>query len=162
MKIIIEGCDGVGKSSVAEILAERLGLDVVHFTGDDPKNFNFYYQTALKENVVYDRHTIGELVYPKVFGRKPQINMSEAQTVINESGAHFFVLTADLYEICDRILDRGVQTECEKIIDNIEYINAKFVTLAYELKNVILIDTTDLTAEEVADSIMQTINEKGE
>ena len=39
MKIILEGCDGTGKTTLAKLLAEKYGLDICHCTAEDPKDF---------------------------------------------------------------------------------------------------------------------------
>lgn len=48
MKIILEGADGTGKTTLAKILAERYGLDICHCTQDDPNDFIFYQQSIRK------------------------------------------------------------------------------------------------------------------
>ena len=73
MKIIIEGADGTGKTTLAKILADKYGLEICHCTQHDPADFYFYRETLRKENVIWDRHTIGELIYPLIFDRKAKI-----------------------------------------------------------------------------------------
>lgn len=161
MKIVIEGCDGTGKTSVAKILAEKYGCDIVHMTGNDPKDYEFYNQSLRKEQVVYDRNVLGEFVYPYVFGRQKEVQYSELNTLMHfrrSIGVHFFVLTANRETCKRRLIEKD---EDIKIIQNIDYILAKFKTLAFEF-NIPEIDTTLLTAEETAKEIMNIIERKGE
>ena len=44
MRIILEGCDGTGKTTLANILAFKYGLDICHCTASDPSDFQFYKQ----------------------------------------------------------------------------------------------------------------------
>lgn len=74
--IVIEGCDGTGKTTLAKNLASLLRLEYVHeLTPNGKDNFEYYLQRALelpRESVV-DRFHLGEYVYPllKKDGRVP-------------------------------------------------------------------------------------------
>lgn len=149
MKIIIEGCDGTGKSTLAKILADRYGLDICHCTQDDPGDYEFYRQTLRKENVIWDRHTIGELIYPKIFGRKQKIGVEDARLLMHhakEGGVKVLVLTADVVSILDRIDARG--NEDERVYDNLAKINYLFKKYARKF-HLPLIDTSKMTLEDI-------------
>lgn len=149
MKIILEGCDGTGKTTLAKLLADKYKLDICHCTQSDPANFEFYKQTARKDNVVWDRHTIGELIYPDVFGRTPQISPEDARLVIwyaKEAGTKMFVLTGEIEEIKHRLMARG--TEDQRVLDKLEWINERFLWFAtyYDIP---VIDTAKMTLSEI-------------
>lgn len=149
MKIILEGCDGTGKTTLAKILADKYGLEIAHCTQHDAADYDFYRQTLRKENVIWDRHTIGELIYPKVFDRPAQISTEDARLVMHyakQEGVKVFVLTCDDDVIRQRLLERG--GEHQKIWENIEYINAQFKFYA-ERYHIPIIDTTTLTLNEI-------------
>lgn len=150
MKIIIEGADGTGKTTLAKILAERYGLDICHCTQDDPGDYEFYRQTLRKENVIWDRHTLGELIYPKVFDRKPQIGTEDARLVIHyakEEGVKVLVLTADMKDILRRLADRE-KPEHPLIYENIDYIDHQFKFYAEQF-HVPIVDTSKMTLKEI-------------
>lgn len=158
MKIVLEGCDGVGKTSIAKILAERYGLDIVHMTSDDPKDFLFYDQSLRKENVIYDRNVIGERVYPHVFKRPFELLDSELTAIIDRhKDVHFFVITADDEEIRRRLHSRGYEND--KIVENIELINTKFKLLAV-INDIPVIDTTIIDATDAAQQIINIIEKE--
>lgn len=149
MKIILEGCDGTGKTTLAKILADRYGLDICHCTQDDPGDYEFYRQTLRKENVIWDRHTLGELVYPRVFGRKPKIGPEDARLLMHyakESDVKVFVLTTDIESIHNRIDARG--DEDIRVHDNLAEINRKFRLYATEFR-IPIIDTSKMTLKEI-------------
>ena len=149
MKIILEGCDGTGKSTLAKLIADKYGLDICHCTQSDPADYEFYKQTARKDNVVWDRHTIGELVYPEVFDRKPKISPEDARLILayaKEAGAKIFVLTSDIEEIKQRLINRG--NEDERILKKLEWIDKTFRWYA-DIFKIPVIDTSKMTFSEI-------------
>lgn len=153
MKIILEGVDGAGKTTLAKILANEYGLDVCHCTQHDPADYEFYKNTARKENVVWDRHTIGELVYPEIFNRKPKISPEDARLILyyaRQEGAKVFVLTSDLVTLKKRLSTRG--GEDQRILDNLWKIDSEFRFYA-ENFHIPIINTQIMTLGEIFDLI---------
>ena len=149
MRIILEGCDGTGKTTLAKILADKYGLDICHCTQKDAADFDFYYNTTRKDDVVWDRHTIGELIYPVVFGRERQIQAGGVEMVINafrNQGGKIFVLTAKNEVIEKRLLERG--NEHKAILESFREINSLFITYADKF-SVPVIDTSEMTLDEI-------------
>lgn len=149
MKIILEGCDGTGKTTLAKLLADRYNLDICHCTQDDPADYDFYRQTLRKENVVWDRHTIGELIYPIVFDRREQVSQEDVRLIMHyakKEDVKVFVLTADMPTIYERLNSRG--TEDWHILDNIKWIDDHFKYYAKEF-GVPIIDTSKMTLNEI-------------
>lgn len=153
MRIILEGADGVGKTTLANILAFKYGLDICHCTQHDPADFKFYNESVRKNNVIWDRHTIGELIYPKIFDRKQQISGEDARIVLwnaKELGAKVFVLTEDPLLLQMRLLNRS--GEDPRIFDNIEDINEQFIFYAEQF-NIPVINTSSMTLDEIFNMI---------
>lgn len=149
MRIILEGADGVGKTTLANILAQKYGLDICHCTQHDATDYAFYSQTLRKENTVWDRHTIGELIYPKVFNRETQITPYEAKAIIEsakQEGIKIFVLTCGTRELATRIAER--KGEHPKIVENLDWINKSFKECAKWL-SIPVIDTSKMTLSEI-------------
>lgn len=69
MKIIIEGPDGAGKTTLARELGEHLKWPVQHLTGSDDKVFmrNQFMNASVRNNVILDRYIISNLAYSYVF-----------------------------------------------------------------------------------------------
>lgn len=153
MRIILEGADGAGKTTLANILSFKYGLDICHCTQHDPADFEFYKESVRKNNVIWDRHTIGELIYPEIFDRKQQIAVEDARIVLwnaKELGAKIFVLTEDSLLLQKRLLYRG--GEDRRIFDNIGRINDHFVFYARYF-NIPIISTSTMTLDEIFNMI---------
>ena len=150
MKIILEGVDGAGKTTLAKILADKYGLDICHCTQHDASDYDFYRQTLRKENAVWDRHTVGELIYPKVFGRKQNIGTEDARLIMHyakEEGVRVLVLTADMPTLLERLNGRQVP-ENPLIMENLDYIDNEFRFYA-EQYHLPLIDTSKMTLTDI-------------
>lgn len=149
MKIILEGCDGTGKTTLAKILANKYELDICHCTQYDASDFDFYKQTLRKDNVVWDRHTLGELIYPKVFGRRQQISQEDARILVHyarEEDVRLFVLTCDREELHNRIAKR--ENEHDLIRNNLTKIDDDFKIYAVSF-DIPIIDTSKMTLSEI-------------
>lgn len=153
MIIVLEGADGVGKTTLAKILADKYGLDICHCTQHDPSDFNFYKETLRKENAVWDRHTIGELIYPKLFNREAKTTPHEAKAIINVAkteGVKVFVLTCEAEELKRRIKLR--KDEHPKIVSNLDWIDKAFRECA-KWMGVPVIDTSKMTLSQIFDLV---------
>lgn len=100
--LIIEGCDGTGKTTLAQKLTKALsdlGHIYCHFTRL-PDNFDRYwgYVERMSSRVVQDRFHLSEIVYSKTRGDKTQL-CSETYRLIDAKlrllGSFTVLITAD-------------------------------------------------------------------
>ena len=74
MRLILEGPDCAGKSTMAKDLAERLQLDIIKSTYCGPKTIDAYRERLACQDVVIDRCWISEVIYSKYFGCQPIVD----------------------------------------------------------------------------------------
>ena len=144
MKIILEGCDGTGKTTLAKKLQKRYGIDYVHVNRQDPTSYEFYSQTLSKTDIIWDRHFIGEMIYPTVFKRKPNLRMADFESLLakaREQNVVILVLNANEEQL---IASSKNRPEYEEVVKNLITINSQFVAIAdiYQIPIINVFDTT--------------------
>ena len=115
MNIVIEGCDGTGKSTLAQFLASKLGLRYWHESS--PRNYEQYKQMLEYGGVVYDRFCYGQFVYNKPEERLLTLDeLKKLQTEVFPATSTI-VLYVDLNseEILKRIQQRGESLSIKEI-----------------------------------------------
>lgn len=153
MKIYLDGCDGVGKSTLANYLSERFCIDKFCLTKDSEKSIDRYKSLTHLDNVVYDRTFLSEVVYPEIFGREEWLSENDIEYLLDcyrKEKCLIVICTASNETIRDRILARGV--EFFEVIKNIANINTKYRELAMKY-NLLLVNTQCHTSEEIGDMI---------
>lgn len=153
MRILLDGCDGTGKTTISEKLANKLGCNIIRLTYGGDRSLKAYFQMMSVDNVVHDRSFISEIIYPKYFGRMCRLepNCEEyLHNLITNLSIVPIILTASSETIENRIRQRG--DEYIKDIDKFAKINRDYLEYAREY-GLIVIDTTDKTIDEIVDEI---------
>lgn len=153
MRILIDGCDGTGKTSVCEKLANNFGCNIIRLTYGGDRSTRAYFEMMSCDNVVHDRTFLSEIIYPKYFERKSRLDMNQIPYLFHLTdclNAKMFILTASSETIQNRIRQRG--DEYIKDIDKFIEINQDYLEYARE-HNICVIDTTDKTIDEVVKEI---------
>lgn len=164
MHIIVDGCDGCGKTTLTDRLAKEYNLDKVIMTRYGWKEFQSYYQKASLENVVSDRSFISERVYSKLYNRKSSITQDLFDALvslyynISPEPWLFVILTANVDTVMNRIAQRGIDTETkEEVIRKIELYLSVYED--FKTDNILYLDTTNLTEDDVFNKVKEFINE---
>ena len=136
--IIIEGCDCSGKTTLAKNIKkylEELGADnisTMHCTSKDPKDVDYYYQLMRSKNTIFDRHFLGEMIYPDVFKRLPELTEYEYDTLMDRAkllGVKIIVMCPPNEILRERLRNERPNEEPE-VISSVEMINNSFTKLA--------------------------------
>ena len=88
MKVIIEGPNNVGKSTIIKELKELQWFknhNVEYFGPNTPKILDFYKDLLDDyQNVICDRYAISELVYSEYYKRKCNIELEDIVKILNK------------------------------------------------------------------------------
>lgn len=83
MRLILEGPDCAGKSTMAKELAERLSLDIIKSTYYGPKYSTAYVKRLECPDVVIDRCWISEVIYSDYFGCDSRVD-ADTDRLLND------------------------------------------------------------------------------
>lgn len=139
MKIIIEGCDGVGKTTLAKKISELLNLEYQH--DDAPRTYEEYYR-ELNNNIprVYDRFFFGQFAgYQKEEERLvSKIELVDLVRLAKEKGVVIIVCTDSI----DNIVKRFKHNDSDKewmdkvgvgsVVEFVEKIQKGFLNIVLE------------------------------
>lgn len=79
-KIIVEGADQQGKTTLCNFLAKELGWNIVHYAKPE-KNFDFGYGYAIPDSTISDRNFISERVYSRIRQEKSKVEMQAIKDI---------------------------------------------------------------------------------
>lgn len=117
MLYILEGCDGVGKSTLANSLKDILDAEIIHCNQYTPNNFYFFNsiaEAAKDRNIIADRFCYGQFIYQEEKDRplgehenSALANLHELETKMLAVGVKAIYVTAPVEDIKDRLAARG-------------------------------------------------------
>ena len=147
-KVIIEGPDGAGKSTLVNYIIENCGLtNIVHSNNLTKNDFEYHLGLLTSDNyAVYDRFNLGEIVYPTIFNRKPKMTLAQHKYIFDLAEAlnipYIIFYSSDFNVLRQRLFARG---DTDEVLENAEKINLCFKLLAEQLstksyKNLHIID----------------------
>ena len=120
MRILIDGCDGTGKTSVCEKLANKFGCNIVRLTHDGDRNFKAYLEAMIPDNMVHDRTFLSEIIYPKNFGRASRLMDSSISA---------------LYQLIEQYLEDVAENRIPRICEKSGWEKEKVLELVAELRS---------------------------
>lgn len=95
-KIVIEGPNNVGKSTLIEALKEHLNWEVEHVTATCPNDYTFYDDLlSCNEPLIFDRLHLGEMVYPEIYGRQRKLSDEEFDDLCEKHCEHTLIVVMD-------------------------------------------------------------------
>ena len=131
MLFVLEGCDGSGKTTVANHLKSILpDAEIVHCTTDTPNDFHFFMsliEAADNRNIIADRFCYGQFVYQTPKERNlTEPSLMELETEMLAHAVRVIHVAASVEEIEDRLTFRGEKTTlpvreiCDRYLDLFE------------------------------------------
>ena len=144
MLIVLEGCDGTGKSSIAKLIqVVMLDAEIIHCTAETPNDFKFFSKLidiGQYRNIILDRGMYGQFVYQSPEDRKlshKQLRALELNMI--RTGAKVVHVTAMKQTVEDRLNSRS-----EVPMHTVSVLLSRFDDLFEKsLMPVITVDTTN-------------------
>lgn len=112
MNVILEGLDAAGKTTLAEKLRDKFGMKIIHSTSKTRNDLNYHLDLLdYQNNTVFDRFSVGEFVYPKIYGRDPKIADDEfkiiEKRIIDNNDLFIIFITSNMNIINERLIARN-------------------------------------------------------
>jgi thymidylate kinase len=92
MRIILEGVDGIGKSTICKKLSEKFGMSIIHNRADTDNSVEYYAQLLTVPNLIQDRSYVSEEVYSMAFGRKIRLDHNDLAFIKARAASHSTVV----------------------------------------------------------------------
>ena len=152
MITILEGVDGVGKSSHAAWLAKEQNAKILH--AGIPQHSHWFeeyikplMQLPEDQNVILDRWHLGEAIWPFVFNRKSLFprpaSFKLCDNTLQELGAKVILIYRDADSITSTLMLRGEQDQIETVIKAQDM----YFDLAATLDHIQVVHSNDLQRE---------------
>lgn len=116
MLIVLEGCDGSGKSTLVDLLSQLSGCKptVIHATRETPNDMDWFSEIidrSVSENIIMDRAFWGQFVYQKPDERKlSYADLAQLENRLNEVGGKLFYVYSPERVIRHRLYKRSEVT----------------------------------------------------
>lgn len=164
MIIIIEGCDGCYKTTVATLLKEKLGFPIVKGSSFELSQcsneylFDHFKQLSKSENIIMDRSMYSNLVYASLY--QGYAILTEEQRIELEAlykpKTLLLYLYADGEVIKERLNSRGDDHVENEMVDKIiEKYNEVLVDSVIDDRiKYLAYDTNELGSKEIAERVL--------
>lgn len=111
MLIVLEGVDGVGKTTLATLLSKTMNAGIIHATRETPNDWAWFSEImdlAKDRNIIADRFFWGQFVYQNPEERNLNWEqLHELEHRLNQEGGHMIYVTADPVDIATRLGSRA-------------------------------------------------------
>lgn len=111
MMIVLEGIDGVGKTTLANLLSKTYDAGIIHATRETPNDwawFNELMDLAKDRNIIMDRSFWGQFVYQEPDERKLSWEqLHELEHRLYQEGGRIIYVTANTTDIIERLRGRA-------------------------------------------------------
>lgn len=146
MKIILEGPDGIGKSTLADYISKKYDHYIIHSTSQTENTLEYHNKLLSGNNVILDRANLGEIVYPIIYNREPKMSWIEQMTfMLTFKGIYIIFYASDFNDLKERLHNRG---DTEEILKNARLINNLYKLLADMFRNFSNVYIIDISKEK--------------
>ena len=155
-KLVIEGPNNVGKSTLIEKIKEETGYSSIHLTAESDNSYNSYLDLITgEEPLIMDRSMISEYIYSVLFGREPKLTKKELikllQTLQLQKGRVLIILPKKVSELEKNYKSKGEEFDEEFAIEEFKaYVNLikELHNDSFNLHNIYVVYMDDITTKE--------------
>ena len=157
MNVILEGPDATGKTTLAEKLKKKYGMSVHHSTTKTRNDLAYHIDLLdYRTNTVFDRFSVGEYVFPKIYNRPDKLAAEDFTTIdkriIDNNDMFIIFVCSDLSILNERLIARGEDSYIPEMAEQ----NRLFTEYAnrfkrYNYKNFYVIDIAQPNAYDKLD-----------
>ena len=157
MQIILEGPDGIGKSTISNYLLSIYDFDYKHNISEDPNTLNYYLEQIKKENCIMDRSSISELIYSFIYKRNCRMPWNDQIEFLNYFHGYYIICYASNFnDLKTRFEARG---DTDLVAKHIQEINFLYKFVAEILSKMFInIYPTDISIHNTKEKLISYIN----
>lgn len=163
VNIVFEGPKGTGKTTAINAVKNIFpGMNVIHSTKDTPNDKEYYDSLLNRKNTIFDRFSLGEMIYPYVYDRDMKMTPKEIINNITSKKLDYVFLTysSDDALLVNRVRDRdGELSDLEEI--EIMQSNQMFIDLYDVLSSNVFEDYpfifVDVAKENLSDVVEEVL-----
>lgn len=125
---VLEGVDGVGKTTLANLLAKIYNAGIVHATRETPNTWEWFrglFDLANEKNLILDRAFWGQFVYQKPDERVLSFEqLHDLEHSLEAEGGKLIYVTANKEDIESRLAARSekLSLPLEELIDHYRFL----------------------------------------
>jgi len=137
MRVILEGVDASGKSTLASKLIKDYDLSMIHSGGKAANDLTYYTNLLTRlDNVILDRAHISEVVFSKIYNRPERLSFDDVMAInkmiVDNNDILVIMFSSDLDILRQRFIQRGELNYLNEVEDQYnEFLRWIYVLNAY-------------------------------
>lgn len=163
MNIVLEGAKGTGKSTVAKHFIKK-GYEYFHSSSETENDLKYHLDLLDGDKRVIDRFSIGEMIYPVVYGRESKLKHNEfIETLVDKNTIYCVLYSSEPDVLINRIINRNHEKDADFKKQDVIGSNRLFASIHYSLKLyrddviVYFFDVARLNANDIIETIEKEI-----